>query len=88
METTRSADGASLLRTQFRVLESVGAFDSDAQRRVLLIARKDWPKWSAFVQGGPLPPHPAPPVMLQRVAAASYRLAALIDRRTSVGRPQ
>jgi hypothetical protein len=89
MNTTHRADAASLLRNEFRVLESVGMngrFDADAERRVLLIAKEDWSSWSAFRQGGPLPAHPAAPVMLQRVAAATYRLAALADRQVAIGR--
>jgi hypothetical protein len=85
MQTTVSADAASLLRNQFRALESVGSFDPDARRRVLLIPREHWCEWSEFVQGGPLPAHPAAPVMLQRVATVTYRLAALIDRRAAAG---
>ena len=86
METTRSADAASLLRNQFRVLESVGPFDADARRRVLLLPHEDWSQWSAFMQGEPLPTHPPAPVMLQRVATVAYRLAALADCRSAARR--
>jgi hypothetical protein len=89
MKTTSRADAASLLRNQFRTLESIGLdgrFDAEAERRVLLIAKEDWSKWSAFKQGGPLPAHPAAPVMLQRVAVATYRLAALAHRQVAIGR--
>jgi hypothetical protein len=89
MNTSKCGDTASLLRQQFRVLESVGMdirLDPDAQRRVLLIAEEDWSEWSDFKQGGPLPAHPVVPVMLQRVATAAYRLAALSDRQATAGR--
>jgi hypothetical protein len=85
MDTTSRADAASLLRNQFRALESVGTFDADARRRVLLLPQEDWSRWSAFMHGGPLPTHPPAPVMLQRVASVTYRLAALVDRRTAAG---
>lgn len=89
METANSANVASLLRDQFRALELVGtdiSLDPDRQRRVLLVDEEDWCGWSAFMQGGPLPAHPVAPVMLQRVATATYRLAALADRQTAGGR--
>jgi hypothetical protein len=89
MDTIKNSDTASFLRKQFRVLEAVGMdirLDADAQRRVLLIAEEDWCGWSEFKQGGPLPAHPVVPVMLQRVAAATYRLAALVDRQVAAGR--
>jgi hypothetical protein len=88
MDTIKNSDTASFLRKQFRVLEAVGMdirLDADAQRRVLLIAEEDWCEWSEFKQGGPLPAHPVVPVMLQRVAAATYRLAALVDRQVAAG---
>jgi len=83
METDSSANVASLLRDQLRALELVGAdirLAPDRQRRVLLVTEEDWSGWSAFAQGGPLPAHPVAPVMLQRVAAVTYRLAVLADR--------
>lgn len=89
MEITSNTDAASLLRNQFRALESVGLgdrFNAEAQRRVLLIAQEEWSDWSAFIRGGPLPAHPVAPVMLQRLAAVTYRLAALVDRQAAVGR--
>ena len=58
----------------------------DRQWRILLLAEEDWAGWSAFTQGGALPSHPEAPVMLQRVAGVTYRLAALVDRQTAVGR--
>lgn len=89
MEAANSVNVASLLRDQFRALERVGtdiSLNPDRQRRVLLVAEQDWAGWSAFMQGGPLPAHPVAPVMLQRVAAATYRLVALADRQTAGGR--
>ena len=86
METADGTNVVSLLRDQFRALELVGTdirLVPDRQRRVLLVAEEDWSGWSAFMQGGPLPAHPVAPVMLQRVAAVTYRLAALVDRHTA-----
>jgi hypothetical protein len=88
MGTASSVSVASLLRDQLRVLELVGSdirLAPDRKRRVLLVTEEDWTGWSAFMQGGPLPAHPVAPVMLQRVAALTYRLAALADRQPACG---
>jgi hypothetical protein len=89
MEITDNAEVGSILRNQFRALASISLemrLASDRQRRVLLIAEDDWSEWSSFVHGGPLPAYPAPPVMLRRMAAVSYRLACLAERQAAVSR--
>lgn len=83
MEITGSIDVASLLRDQFVAFDALGSairLNPDRQRRVLLLAPADWPDWSDFKHGGPLPAQPMPPIMLQRLATATYRLACLVDR--------
>ena len=77
---------ALLLRDQFRALDTVGAqlaLDEERQRRILLIDQKAWPQWCRFVHNGPLPAQPAVPVMLRRLGAATYRLAALAERQAA-----
>ncbi len=85
MQTT----AASLLRDQFRQLHIVGTqvnLDEERQRRLLLVSQQDWPDWSMFLRDGPLPARPEAPVMLRRLGATTYRLAALADRQAAVGR--
>ena len=74
---------AALLRDQFDALDRVSAqlsLDADRRRRILLIGRQEWLQWLRFLHDGPLPTQPAVPVMLQRLAAATFRLAALAER--------
>ena len=88
MELTSSIDVASVLRDQFMAFDTVGRairLHPDRQRRVLLVARDDWPDWSHFRDGGPLPAQPVPPIMLQRLATATYRLARRSERRPPTG---
>lgn len=87
MEISSSIDVASVLRDQFVAFDALGSairLNPDRQRRVLLLAQDDWPDWSLFKDGGPLPAQPMPPIMLQRLATATYRLACLVDRRASI----
>ncbi len=89
MEITGSVDVASVLRDQFVAFDAVGSavrLNPDRQRRVLLLGQNDWPDWSHFKDGGPLPAQPMPPIMLQRLASATYRLACLVDRRAAIER--
>lgn len=84
MALTGCVDVASVLRGQFQAMESIGGplrLPGDRQRRLLLLSEDQWPSWSDFREGGPLPAQPAPPVMLQRLATATYRLASLAGRR-------
>lgn len=83
MRLPGAPDASSLMRRQFRVLQSVSSqllLDEDRQRRMLLLNRQEWPAWSAFLRDGALPSRPAVPIMLRRLGAASYRLAALAER--------
>jgi hypothetical protein len=89
MRTANRSSAALLLRDQFRALRSVGTqvnLDEDRQRRLLLISETDWPDWSVFLRDGPLPERPEAPLMLRRLGAATYRLAALADRQVMAGR--
>ena len=81
--TDRPADPVTVLRNQFMTLHEVGQklnLNADRERRVLLIDHSDWVRWAHFLQNGPLPAQPAVPVMLRRLAAATYRLAAVAER--------
>jgi hypothetical protein len=89
MRATEQSTAASLLRDQFHHLRIVGNqvnLDEERQRRLLLISETDWPDWSGFLRDGPLPARPEAPLMLRRVGAATYRLAALADRRAMARR--
>lgn len=89
MQATNRRTAASLLRDQFRHLRIVGTqvnLDEERQRRLLLISESDWPDWSVFLRDGPLPARPDAPVMLRRLGAATYRLAALADRQAMAER--
>lgn len=73
----------TLLRDQFQTLDAVGqtlALDEDRWRRILLIDRQEWRQWLGFLDDGPLPARPAAPVMLRRLAAASFRVATVAER--------
>ena len=81
--TDRPADPVTVLRDQFMTLHEVGQqlnLNAERERRVLLIDHSDWVRWAHFLQNGPLPAQPAVPVMLRRLAAATYRLAAVVER--------
>ena len=83
MNPSQHPPAAALLRDQFYALDSVGvqlSLDQDRRRRILLIGRQDWLQWLRFLHDGPLPAQPAVPVMLRRLAAATFRLAALVER--------
>jgi hypothetical protein len=73
----------AMLRNEFRALRSVIEplnMSQERQRRVLLLDQADWARWTTFLEDGPLPREPAVPVMLRRLAAATFRLAAVADR--------
>ncbi|HTB45082.1 MAG TPA: hypothetical protein VK741_15775 [Acetobacteraceae bacterium] len=89
MEAPKQSSAASLVRNQFRQLHIVGTqvkLDEERQRRLLLVSQSDWRDWSVFLRDGPLPARPEVPVMLRRLGAATYRLAALAERQTVGGR--
>ena len=71
---------ATMLRDQFLALDSVLSLDEERRRRILLLDRQQWPQWARFLRNGPLPAEPAVPVMLRRLAAATFRLAAVAER--------
>jgi hypothetical protein len=75
----------TLTRRQFDAFNEVGRavrISNDARRRLLLMSPQEWSAWQAFVaDAGALPTQPAIPVVLRRLANASYRLAARADRR-------
>ncbi len=74
---------AMLLRDQFQALDRAGAqlsLDEERRRRILLIDQQVWPQWLRFLRNGPLPAQPAVPIMLRRLAAATFRLAAVAER--------
>ena len=77
---------ALVLRDQFQALDSLGAqlaLGEERRRRILLIGQQEWPQWLRFMRNGPLPAQPAVPVMLRRLAAATFRLAALAERQVA-----
>ena len=81
--TAVPTDPETVLRDQFTTLLEVSQplnLDADRQRKVLLIDRSDWMCWAHFLQNGPLPTKPTVPVMLRRLAAATYRLATVAER--------
>ena len=89
MEAPKQSSAASLVRNQFRQLHIVGTqvkLDEERQRRLLLVSQSDWRDWSVFLRDGPLPARPEVTVMLRRLGAATYRLAALAERQTVGGR--
>ena len=71
---------ATIIRDQFLALDSVLSLDEERRRRILLLDRQQWPQWARFLRNGPLPAQPAVPVMLRRLAAATFRLAAVVER--------
>ena len=83
MNPFQQSPAAMLLRDQFQALDSVSAelaLDEERQRRILLIDQQAWPQWARFLRNGPLPAQPAVPVMLRRLAAATFRLASVAER--------
>lgn len=71
-------------RRQFDAFNEVGRavrISNDDRRRLLLMSPQEWSAWQAFVaDDGAVPAQPAIPVVLRRLAAASYRLAVRADR--------
>jgi hypothetical protein len=87
MEVPSDTRHALLLRSHFRIFRDVGKrvrLDEDRERRVLLLSDDDWCRWSDFSLDGPLPATPPVSVMLRRLGAATYRLAALADQPRAV----
>lgn len=79
MDQKDKAGSHLLARRQFEAFNAIGRainISEDEQRRVLLMSPQEWSAWEAFAAGDDdLPPQPATPVVLLRLANASYRLA-------------
>ena len=83
MNAFQQSSAAMLLRDQFQTLDRVGvqlSLNEDRRRRILLLDHQEWPQWVRFLRNGPLPAQPAVPVMLRRLAAATFRLATVAER--------
>src|SRR5271168_3871268 len=84
MDHDRQMQPHALARRQFDAFNEVGraARLRDEDRcRLLLMSPQEWSAWEAFLTGdGAPPPQPAVPVVLLRLANASYRLAVCADR--------
>lgn len=83
------ADAVAL--NQFRVFDRIAnetALTDEDRRRMLLLSAPQWLAWSRLRNGGPVPREPSLPVMLRRLAAASYRLALAVERMDEAGRTQ
>jgi hypothetical protein len=78
------AEPGTLTRRQFDAFNEVGRavrISDDDRRRLLLMSPREWSAWEAFLaDDGALPAQPAIPVVLRRLANASYRLAVRADR--------
>ncbi len=74
----------AIARRQFDAFNEVGhgvRLNDEDRRRLLLMSPQEWSAWEAFLAGdGAPPPQPAVPVVLLRLAKASYRLAVRADR--------
>ena len=74
----------ALARRQFDAFNEVGRgarLSDEDRRRLLLMSPQEWSDWEAFLGGdGAPPPQPAVPVVLLRLANASFRLAVRADR--------
>jgi hypothetical protein len=73
----------TLTRRQFDAFNEVGRavrISDDERRRLLLMSAREWSAWEAFLaDDGALPARPEIPVVLRRLASASYRLAVRAD---------
>jgi hypothetical protein len=74
----------TLARRQFDAFNEAGRevrISDEERRRILLMSPQEWSAWEAFLtDDGALPAQPAVPVVLLRLANASYRLAVRADR--------
>jgi hypothetical protein len=81
----------AVARDQFRVFDQIGdeaALTDEDRRRMLRLSAPQWLAWSGLRDGGPLPQEPVLPLMLRRLATASYRLAVSAERISEAGRTQ
>ena len=88
LEHNSRVEPGALTRRQFDAFNEVGRaarISGEDRRRILLMSPREWSDWQAFLtDDGVLPAQPAVPVVLLRLATASYRLAVRGDR---VGAP-
>ena len=84
LEHNSRVEPGALTRRQFDAFNEVGhavRIGPDDRRRLLLMSLQEWSAWEAFLaDDGALPAQPAVPVMLMRLANASFRLAVRADR--------
>lgn len=69
----------NLVRAQLELFHrtATAARMTEADRRqALQLDEGAWSAWSEFSAGGPLPPQPALPDLLQRLASTSFGLAS------------
>ena len=78
------AEPSAVARRQFDAFNEVGRevrLSVEHQRRILFMSPQEWSAWAAFLaDDGALPAQPAVPVVLLRLANASYRLTVRADR--------
>jgi len=73
----------AVARNQFRIFDRIGnevILGDEDRRRMLPLSAQQWLAWSGLRDGGAVPEEPLLPVMLRRLAAASYRLAVAAER--------
>ncbi len=74
----------TLARRQFDTLAEIGSrigMTDDDQRRLLAMSSPEWSAWQAFCHhSGPPPDQPPTPMLLLRLANATYRLAVRTER--------
>ena len=84
MDHDSRAEPRALARRQFDAFNEVGqavSISTEDRRRLLLMSPQEWSAWESFLtDDGALPAQPAVPVVLLRLANASYRLTARADR--------
>ena len=89
MTTAARPSADAVARNQFRVFDRIGnetALTDEDRRRMLSLSTQQWLAWSAVRNGGPVPEEPILPVMLRRLAAASYRMAIAAECMAEAGR--
>jgi len=82
------AGADAVARNEFRVFDLIAneiALADEDRRRVLRLSTQQWLAWSRLRNAGTVPQEPVLPVMLRRLAAASYRLAVATERMGEAG---
>lgn len=85
------AGADAVARNQFRVFDLIAnetALTDEDRQRMLLLSARQWLAWSRLRNGGPVPQEPVLPVMLRRLAAATYCVAVAAERVGETGRTQ